>query len=555
MTRDSKGATAQSATQNIACVGFALLLLIDLFALWGGLPLTTIGKMELSDILVVWAIPHILTMSLVFFTLARFSAKFKRLHINRYTLFAATIMLLGALLLVFQGVSGSTAPWLMTVSAIMVAIGSACLLAMWEFIFVSFTDEQIVRTVLLAMLLSSASYLVASSIPPSAQLYLFPVLIIVAASLLIVAYRRSMDLSSVESTNVATRISQSNPSLPSLAQTVHHKPQLLSIARLVRDPLLCVIAIMFAIAITRTVTLFTISDANLINIAGCIGALLSGAILYAARYVLSGALGSLRSFNMLRFYRVLFPTLTTVLLLLPIFGNQLSLLVSSLVFVGYMVAFVLILPTCMTLARQDATHPLAVLGVFMGGVNLVFALATAFAVFLYQVNYFGAATLTVGILLALYVLAMTYTVALNAWRRREQEDKLDYVLVQHYSASDIEQEDLSLKQAQEPKPILRKSGKSRAKKQLTPAPTVSSSAPEGLLATIIKIVSDYQLTGRERDVLLLLAQGRDVPTIAKQLFISENTVRTHTKNIYIKLDIHSKQELLDRVEEYNGNER
>ena len=48
--------------------------------------------------------------------------------------------------------------------------------------------------------------------------------------------------------------------------------------------------------------------------------------------------------------------------------------------------------------------------------------------------------------------------------------------------------------------------------------------------------------------LLLLAKGRDVPSIAKQLFISENTVRSHSKSIYKKLDIHSKQELLDLLE-------
>ena len=58
----------------------------------------------------------------------------------------------------------------------------------------------------------------------------------------------------------------------------------------------------------------------------------------------------------------------------------------------------------------------------------------------------------------------------------------------------------------------------------------------------------HGLTARENDTLLLLAKGRDVPSIAKQLFISENTVRSHSKSIYKKLDIHSKQELLDLLE-------
>lgn len=59
----------------------------------------------------------------------------------------------------------------------------------------------------------------------------------------------------------------------------------------------------------------------------------------------------------------------------------------------------------------------------------------------------------------------------------------------------------------------------------------------------------YQLTQREIDVVVLLVGGRSVKHIAKPLFISENTVRDHMKNIYQKLGVHKKQELLDMVAE------
>ena len=38
------------------------------------------------------------------------------------------------------------------------------------------------------------------------------------------------------------------------------------------------------------------------------------------------------------------------------------------------------------------------------------------------------------------------------------------------------------------------------------------------------------------------------------LFISENTMRTHSKRIYAKLDIHKKQELLDLIESFDPND-
>jgi len=50
------------------------------------------------------------------------------------------------------------------------------------------------------------------------------------------------------------------------------------------------------------------------------------------------------------------------------------------------------------------------------------------------------------------------------------------------------------------------------------------------------------LTGREVEILRLLARGWDMQVIADSLTISANTVRTHLQNIYAKLGAHSKLE-------------
>ena len=62
-----------------------------------------------------------------------------------------------------------------------------------------------------------------------------------------------------------------------------------------------------------------------------------------------------------------------------------------------------------------------------------------------------------------------------------------------------------------------------------------------------RIAARAGLTAREEEVMVLLCQGRSKSYIAESLFISENTVRSHSKNIYRKLGVHSKQELLDLV--------
>jgi PAS domain S-box-containing protein len=56
-----------------------------------------------------------------------------------------------------------------------------------------------------------------------------------------------------------------------------------------------------------------------------------------------------------------------------------------------------------------------------------------------------------------------------------------------------------------------------------------------------------ELSAREREVLALLMSGARVPAIAKQLFISPNTVRNHLKAIYRKVDVSSQSDLVEWV--------
>lgn len=70
-------------------------------------------------------------------------------------------------------------------------------------------------------------------------------------------------------------------------------------------------------------------------------------------------------------------------------------------------------------------------------------------------------------------------------------------------------------------------------------------------AALERIADEYRLTRREREVFAHLAKGRSAPYIAELYQVSENTVRSHIKHIYTKLDVHSRQELLSFVRD-NG---
>ena len=59
----------------------------------------------------------------------------------------------------------------------------------------------------------------------------------------------------------------------------------------------------------------------------------------------------------------------------------------------------------------------------------------------------------------------------------------------------------------------------------------------------------HGLTPRETEVLELIGRGRDANAIAEILCLSRNTVRTHIQRLYADLNVHTRQELIDLLEQ------
>jgi DNA-binding NarL/FixJ family response regulator len=57
----------------------------------------------------------------------------------------------------------------------------------------------------------------------------------------------------------------------------------------------------------------------------------------------------------------------------------------------------------------------------------------------------------------------------------------------------------------------------------------------------------YNLTKRETQILQYLSKGNSYKMIAAELFISMDTVRTHIKHIYEKLQVHSQTEAVSKA--------
>lgn len=77
-----------------------------------------------------------------------------------------------------------------------------------------------------------------------------------------------------------------------------------------------------------------------------------------------------------------------------------------------------------------------------------------------------------------------------------------------------------------------------------PAAATEPAQPEEPSA-LDALAAQYHLSEREHEVLVEFSRGRSMKRIAEDLCVSVGTVNTYLRRIYQKMDIHSRQELLD----------
>ena len=71
---------------------------------------------------------------------------------------------------------------------------------------------------------------------------------------------------------------------------------------------------------------------------------------------------------------------------------------------------------------------------------------------------------------------------------------------------------------------------------------------------MVYLSETFQFTQREFEVFPYFLEGAKTKDIASTLFISQETVRTHRRNVYQKMDVHSKEELQEKVASLREND-
>lgn len=296
--------------------------------------------------------------------------------------------------------------------------------------------------------------------------------------------------------------------------------------------------------------------------------------------------------NVATSYRLFFPVVTTAFLLLPLLGPGYAGALAAGLYALWSVAIMLMMIQCAQVSRDGGINPVFIYGAF-GGIMYG----------LHDVGFIGGrlieslpwsdlplgelsplALITIG---ALYLLGIMYFVGqggfrralatgapdeieLLALRRREErgaaasrrtgareEADLGKAAVEGGADSPRETEE----EDRAPREGRLRLATSEPLRREGAAPSRDAHEAEAAIyrdrfsKQMAAVRESFGLSAREAEVAELIARGNTVAHIAELLFVSENTVRTHSKRIYVKLDIHKRQELIELVESFDPESR
>ena len=296
---------------------------------------------------------------------------------------------------------------------------------------------------------------------------------------------------------------------------------------------LCVGSLAFASGVIRGIALLHEEIGAVVNSASMLGSLVSAAVLLVLWYRMSFR------FGLTSVFRVVYPLIITGFLLLPFLGATYLNLFAALTYMAFSLVQMLMMMQCAQISRDRGINPVFIYG-FFGGVAYIMQ-SVGFLLGWVSDNALvdGREWLFIVAMVSSYVLGLTLLAATGT---------LFKPLVAKGTVTADPIEFLAAGSAAEQRP--QRAAKPTAKRRRN-RPSASEDAGvirDRTSKQCLVLQEAHGLSTRETEVMELIARGNSMASIAERLVISENTVRTHAKHIYTKLDIHRRQELLDMLE-------
>lgn len=230
-------------------------------------------------------------------------------------------------------------------------------------------------------------------------------------------------------------------------------------------------------------------------------------------------------------YRVVFPFLITSLVLLPLLNDAYVRLLASVLYAVYAAYIMLMMMQCAQVSRDRGINPVFIYGFYGAIVYTLHSIGFLGGTFAEDVRILGVDPLAVAALIAIWALGLMHFMGsggfTSALARQSRPEAIELVALR-------------------PSP----SGENKPSVATEKEASGDGEAVDKIAVQASRIQEHFRLSAREAEVMELLARGNSVARIAEMLVVSENTIRTHSKRIYAKLDIHKRQELVDLIDAF-----
>ena len=399
-----------------------------------------------------------------------------------------------------------------------IGVGSAGFYMLWQRLFASQDSDAGNHDLILGTAYASVLYFALHLIPRAVTVYLIPLVITPFFALAISLKSREINFDQPMFEDV-----------PKKNRGVYRQ----AISTLAR-PALCVGSLGLCAGLIRALAIDDPAIGSLVN------ALSMGASLVTAvAFMVLWQFKSVR-LNVVSLFRIVFPVIITGFVLLPFLGDVYARWLAAVLYAAYSVTIMLMMIQCAQSSRDHGTNPVFVYG-FFGGVAYIMQSAGFLLGWVSDFMWIGGREwLFIVAMVSSYVLGLTLLAATGT---------LFKSLAAKGTVTADPIEFLAVGAPEEPRQ--QKAAKPAAKRRRN-RPSASEDAGvirDRTSKQCLMLQEAHGLSTRETEVMELIARGNSMAAIAERLVISENTVRTHAKHIYTKLDIHRRQELLDMLHE------
>ncbi len=573
---------ARTFKPNTASLGYALFLAINAAGVWGGVFPFLPMNFQTPDVMFWFFLMQSLVFSLCYFASAVGVYYFPGPTRRFMVMLASAPYLLGWCCLIGAIYLHGIAQALVIAGGSLLGLGSAGFYMLWQRLFASFDADHGNRDLILGTAYGALLYFALYAIPQAVTAFLIPLVFMPLFALAIVLKSRNIDLRQ-----------------PMFEDVPRERPNVYR--RVLRDywrSALCVGAIAFCTGVMRSLAIGDPRVGSLVNLLSMTGCLVAGVgvlVLWQFKNV---------RMNVTNAYRIAFPMLITSFLVLPFFSDGYARWQAAILYAVYSVAIALMMIQCAQASRDRGINPVFIYGFFAGIVYALHDVGFLAGTFAEQIRVIGMQPDAVVALVAVYLLGLMFFIGQGGFKRAlaaSQAEDIELVAGAPLQIGNINERQTDLDEAEpeseaspaanagcagpcpfnmhdtgmfETRPIVIARAENEGALTVeepamapdnAPFPTDaaklekrdharSSDAPnyqDRLSKQAALVRQHYRLSARETEVMELIARGNTVARIAEQLVVSENTIRTHSKRIYAKLDIHKKQELVDLLETFN----